>query len=130
MGYDFPSPMLTLRKEQLRALALGDTLVREGSAHLRTHLRARVAGWSDADLREHVRRALRSGSSYGLTGRRDLLRFLTLSVFAGRRWWRRPETAWLHDAMRNLDLGTPRDRLDHTFERYVRELEDREGDTS
>lgn len=115
--------MLTIRRNQLRALALGDSLVRDVVDHLRAHLPEQVAQWSDEEAKTHVRAALRSAYSYGLEGRRDLFRFVNLTVFAGLRWWRRPETAWMHDALRDLGLGSPTQRLQHVFDRYVAELD-------
>lgn len=115
--------MLTIRRSQLRAIALGDALVRDVVDHLRTHLPDRIAHWSDDEAKAHVRTALRLAYSYGLRGRRDLFRFVNLTVFAGLRWWRNPETAWMHTAMRNVDLGSPSRRLQHVFDRYVETLD-------
>lgn len=115
--------MLTIRDSQLRALALSDALVRDVVDHLRSSLPDRIAHWSDEQAKTHVRTALRLAYSYGLRGRRDLFRFVNLTVFAGLRWWRNPRTAWMHRAMRNVDLGTPSRRLQHVFDRYLEELD-------
>lgn len=115
--------MLTIRDSQLRALALSDALVRQVVDHLRAHLPDRIAHWSDQEAMTHARTALRLAYSYGLSSRRDLFRFVNLTVFAGLRWWRDPETSWMHRAMRDVTLGTPSQRLQQVFDRYLAELD-------
>lgn len=77
--------MLTLRQKQIDAIA-EDRLRRfedRAIGYIRSQFPETAVSGDDAELRKRVRTAVVKANSYGLTGERDILRYLHVMYAAG-----------------------------------------------
>jgi|SRR5579883_168031 len=100
--------MLTVRAEQFRALGDG-----RGAAFERLlveHVRQRFPELEpEADTWVPV--VLRRANSYGLTGKRDLLRFLDLCAVYGVDFAAQPSHRWMHAVLTDYGITDASERL-------------------
>jgi len=119
--------MIVLRGEQIEALRRPDVdaFRRERTVALRTLFPDETASLDDAALRAHVDAALAGAAAYGLVRKRDLCRFLDLTVLFGLNWKERPERRWMHDILTDRTRGEPGQRLESLVRQALYRLEER-----
>ena len=102
--------MLTLRTEQMRLLAepLAADFERALARHIASHF-PDVA--QRGELSGFVRQACRKAATYGLSGSRDVVRFVNLCAAFGIDFDERPANTWMRDILLDATVSSPSERL-------------------
>jgi hypothetical protein len=114
--------MLTIRREQIRALAEPgvEDFLRRAAAHLREYFGADCTALGEVALRDAIRHGYQRASGYGLETERDLLRYLTLMFVFGRDFDVDPAFPWAREV-----LGSASPPSSKTDRLHVHALRDR-----
>ncbi len=91
--------MFVIRKHQMEALARSqeERFRQEMVDHVKTYFPEARARMNDAALHRHVAEVLDKASTFELTSRRDLCRFLNLTMVCGKDFDTARKTRWIHD---------------------------------
>ena len=117
--------MLVIRKAQMDMFAARNDglFAQELVPGLRAAFPDETKTRSDAALTEHAREALAQARGYGLAGKRDVARFVNITVLFGLDWARRDETRWMHETLLDDALGRPAQRLEWLVAECLERLE-------
>ncbi|MDB4877251.1 MAG: hypothetical protein JWM41_3697 [Gemmatimonadetes bacterium] len=90
-----------IRAEQMRTLRAPFLagFVDDARQHAQRRHPDVVATMGDDGLDTHVRDAIAEAVNYDLVSKRDVLRYLSLTLTFGLRWRDSPDRRWMHEAM-------------------------------
>jgi len=117
--------MLTIRNEQLRALGAPqqDAFLNQMAAHLRSFFPERADGLEDRSLKHKVAEALAGASALGLSGRRDLCRYLNLVGLYGWHFEKSEAFAGMRARLEDPAISSPSERLENVWSRCLQQQE-------
>jgi hypothetical protein len=116
--------MLVIRKEQMNVLrgASDSALVPEMLAHVRAYFPDKTANQDDTALTVQVKGAIKQARRYSLHTKRDLFRFVNLTMMYGLDWEASEDRRWMHDCLVDPSGGNPNQRLKRVFRRCLYQL--------
>ena len=117
--------MLTIRKGQFDVIRKDRDriLAQELIGELQANFPEETRGQKDSELGEHICKAFAQARRYGLQGKRDLVRFVNLTVLFGLGWDEQKETLWMHETLIEDNGEGPSEKLQWLVVYCVHRLE-------